>query len=151
MGARTGRHLVTAAIVAALFVPAALDRDDFPLATYPMYSRERADVVSIATAIGVTETGEERTLGLRAIGDTDDPLIAAGELRAVIRKGEADRRCAEIADRVADRGDDDPTAEVLVVTERHDVVDHVRTGDGFRDRTVHARCVVVAGEGEDAS
>ncbi len=135
---------MTAGVVAALFVPVLLDRDDVPLATYPMYSRERADVVAVTTAVGVTADGEERTLGLGVIGDTDDPLIAVGELRAAVRNGDADRRCAEIAGRVGDAD----TVEVLVVTERHDVVDHVRTGDGFRERTVHARCAVSAEPGE---
>ncbi len=144
VGARTARHLVTATVVAALFVPVALDRDDFPLATYPMYSRERDDVVAVTTAVGVTVDGEERTLGLGVIGETDDPLIAVGELRAAVRNGEAGRRCQEIAGRVGD----DATVEVLVVTERHDVVEYVRSGDGFRERTVHARCDVGGGASE---
>lgn len=140
VGTRTVRHVVTVVVVGVLFLPVVFDRDDFPLATYPMYSRERADVVSLTTALGVTPDGAERTLGLDTIGETDDPLLAVGELRAAIRNGEADRRCTEIAERVS--GGDHPIAEILVVTERHDVVDHVRTGDGFRDRTVHARCDV---------
>ncbi|MEM1335790.1 MAG: hypothetical protein AAGG08_20270 [Actinomycetota bacterium] len=137
MGARA-RHAVTAGVVALLFVPVALDRDDFPLATYPMYSRARAEVTSIVTAVGVATDGGERRLGLRAIGATDDPLIAAGELRSAIRAGDADRRCSEIAGRV----DDPAVVSVLVVTERHDVVEHVRSGDGFEERIVHASCPV---------
>lgn len=129
---------MTAAVVAALFVPVLLDRDDFPLATYPMYARQRADVVAITTAVGVDASGGEQRLGLSVIGQTDDPLIAVGELRAAIRAGQADRRCAEIAGRI----DDEAIVRVLVVTERHDVTDHVESGDGFRDREVHAECVV---------
>lgn len=139
MGAR-GRHLVTAAVVGALLLPVALDRDDFPLATYPMYARQRAEVVSITTAIGLRADGSDTTLGLDVIGETDDPLIAVGELRAAIRAGDAERRCAEIAARVNDR----TVTTVLVVSERHDVVEHVRDGDGFQDRTVHAECRVEA-------
>ena len=72
MGAR-GRHLVTAAVVGALLLPVVFDRDDFPLATYPMYARQRAEVVSITTAVGVRADGSEPTLGLGAIGDTAAP------------------------------------------------------------------------------
>lgn len=134
--------MLTVAIVTLLFVPVLLDRDDFPLATYPMYARQRAEVVAITTAVGVDATGGEQRLGLGIIGQTDDPLIAVGELRAAVRVGEADRRCAEIARRV----DDPSIVGVLVVTERHDVVDHVKSGDGFREREVHAECDVPGGQ-----
>ena len=50
---------MTAAVVAALFVPVVLDRDDFPLATYPMYSRERDDVVCPAACIDHHTPGVE--------------------------------------------------------------------------------------------
>lgn len=129
-------------MIGLLLVPVALDRDDFPLATYPMYSRERDDVVRLTTAVGLTTDGDDRRLGLDVVGDTDDPLLAVGELRAAVRRGEADRRCAEIAQRVASAQRLEDVVEVLVVAERHDVVEHVRTGDGFRDRTVRARCPV---------
>lgn len=132
-------------VIAVLLVPVLLNRDDFPLATYPMYARERAEVVSITTALGIDGDGDEHELGLGVIGETDDPLIAVGELRAAVRAGGADRRCLEIAG----RADPARTRRVIVVTERHDVVEHVRDGDGYRDREVHAECEVPANGATD--
>ncbi len=140
---RRGRILVTATVVAALVAPVALDRDGFPLSTYPMYSSARGDQVSFATAQAVDPEGGASTLTLGVIGESDDPLVVAGELRDAIGDGRAGRRCADIAERAA-RWDGLPPATVAieVVVERHDVVAQVEGGASLVDRTVHARCEV---------
>ena len=59
----------------------------------------RGDAVTFATAQAVDAEGSASELSLRVIGDSDDPLIVAGELRSALREGRADARCIEIADR----------------------------------------------------
>ena len=109
---RRVRILVTAGVVGALVGPVVLDRDSFPLSTYPMYSRTCGDAVTFATAQAVDAQGSASALNLRVIGDSDDPLVVAGELRRALREGRADARCIEIAERAGlgwapgrDRGD----------------------------------------------
>jgi hypothetical protein len=140
---RRARILVTAGVIGALVAPVVRDRDGFPLSTYPMYSRARGDAVTLATAQAIDPSGEVSTLTLGVIGDSDDPLIVAGELRDAIRDGRADERCAEIARRAQqwDRLPSDATS-IEVVTERHEVVARVEGGDSLLARTVHASCEV---------
>jgi hypothetical protein len=133
------RSLSVVGVLAALSAPVVFDRDSFPLSTYPMYARTRDREVSFVTAQGLR--GDDRVrLSPKVIGGSDDPLIVAGELRAALRRGEADERCREVADRVHD-----PTIEyVEVVTERHDTVVRLEGGDSLLGRTVHERCAVGA-------
>jgi hypothetical protein len=140
VGRRT-RILVTLGIIGALVAPVVLGRDGFPLSTYPMYSRTRGDAVTFATAQTVDAAGTTSMLTLAVIGDSDDPLIVAGELRDAIRDGRAAQRCEEIAARAARRRDL-PTGSVgvEVVTERHDVVARVDGEPSLLERTVHASC-----------
>ena len=131
--------------MAALVAPVVFDRDDFPLSTYPMYSRSRGDDVTFATAQAVDADGSVSTLSLAVIGASDDPLIVAGELRSALREDRAHERCREIADRARDW--DGLAADVVaieVVTERHDVVAQVVGEPSLLDRTVHARCGIEA-------
>jgi hypothetical protein len=123
--------------------PVVLDRDGFPLSTYPMYSRTRGDVVTFATAQAVDVDGSVSTLTLGVIGDSDDPLIVAGELRDAIRTGRADDRCEEIAARAVVWGGLPPDAtSIEVVTERRDVLAQVEGTPSLLERTVHASCEV---------
>jgi hypothetical protein len=140
---RRARILIAAGVVGALIAPVVLDRDGFPLSTYPMYSRARGDAVTFATAQAVDASGMVATLTLAVIGDSDDPLIVAGELREAIRDGRAQQRCVEIALRAAEWDGLAPgTATIEVVTERHDVVAQVEGASSLLDRTVHASCPV---------
>jgi hypothetical protein len=140
---RRARILITAGVVGALVAPVVLDRDGFPLSTYPMYSRSRGDAVAFATAQAVDSSGMVTALTLAVIGDSDDPLIVAGELRDAIRDGRAQQRCLEIALRAAEWDGLPPdTATIDVVTERHDVVAQVEGASSLLDRTVHASCAV---------
>ena len=127
-----------------MLYPVAFDRDSHPLSTYPMYSRARAQESTIATAFGLGPDGEPQRLTPTLIGDSDDPLVVVGELRADIRAGRADDRCAAIADRVAGRDGLD-VVTVEVVTERHDTVARVRDEPSLLEREVHAECRVGGG------
>jgi hypothetical protein len=133
--------VVTVTVFGALVAPVVLDRDSFPLSSYPMYSRTRDDAVTFATARAVDAAGVTSTLTLAVIGDSDDPLIVAGELRDAIRDGRAAERCEEIAARAARWGDlPAGSVGIEVVTERHDVVARVEGGPSLLERTVHASC-----------
>jgi hypothetical protein len=135
------RILITVGVVAALVAPVVLDRDGFPLSTYPMYSRARGEVVTFATAQAIDESGNVSTLTLGVIGDSDDPLIVAGELRDAIRNDRAEERCEEIAQRAAIwSGLPADDVRIEVVTERRDVVEAVDGGQSLIERTVHASC-----------
>jgi len=133
-------------VVAAMVAPVALDRDSFPLSTYPMYATARPPEVSLPTAVGVDDTGTAHRLSLGLIGASDDPLIVAGDLREAIARGDADDRCDDIAQRLADAGARSDSGQQLVAVEvtveRRDVVAHVRDEDSLVDRTVEARCPV---------
>jgi len=135
---RAVRSTAVVGVLAALVAPVVADRDSFPLSTYPMYARNRSTEVSFVTAQGVRGDDDLVPLSLGTIGDSDDPLVVAGELRAAIRRDEADERCREIAARV----DDDNIEHVEVVTERHDTVVRLEGGESLIRRSVHAQCEV---------
>lgn len=126
-------------LVALLIAPVLFDVDDYPLSTYPMYSSARPADVDFVTAYGIDISGDTVRLGLDTIGGTDDPLIAAGELRAAIRSGNVAGRCVEIAKRIDPRSD---LVSVEVVTERHNVIDHTLGRPSIVKRQVHATCPV---------
>jgi hypothetical protein len=137
--------VVTTFVVALMVWPVVVDRDSFPLSTYPMYSRARPAEVTIPSAIGFDEAGGEHRLTLRVIGDSDDPLIVAGELRTAIAQGRAPGRCESIAARASDGlADELGLVRIEVVMERHDVVAQVAGEPSLLDRTVHADCAVEA-------
>lgn len=138
-----GRRLIaTAVVVAALIAPAILDRDGFPLATYPMYSQSRGAVVSVPTANGVTAFGQRVRLSLQIIGDSDDPLIVTALMRDIVAAGEpaSDSFCFDVANRAAAAGTD--VEHIELVTETHDVVDHTLGQTSLVSRQVHASCQV---------
>jgi hypothetical protein len=125
-------------VVGLLVAPALIDADDFPLSTYPMYSSTRSSEVSFVTARGVKANGAVVSLGLATIGATDDPLIAAGELRAAIRAGLADDRCEEIAARLGPSRRD--IVRIVIVTERRDAIEQTLGRTSLVERIVHASC-----------
>lgn len=136
---------MTGGVVAALVAPVLLDRDGYPLSTYPMYARARAESVVLATAQGIDGAGARQQLSAGEIGASDDPLIVAGELREAIARGRAEERCAEIAARVARRSAGAAASGVVtieIVTERHDVIARAGGDDSLLGREVHADCEV---------
>jgi len=141
---RSKRLALTAAVVAALFVPVVANTDGwFPLSTYPMYSRARGTETTFVTAQGLTDDGIRRDLTPSLIGASDDPLLVVGELRAVLAAGRGDQRCIEIVRRVATRDDYADVATIEIVAERHDNVARTRgDDDSLVDRDVRARCEI---------
>ena len=136
--------LVGIVAVGAVLVPLGRDLgdDSLPLSNYPMFTARRSQVTSIERAIGVAPDGTEHVLSPELTGGTVEVIHAAQTIVDAIRAGSADELCAEIAKRVAESGDAD-TAEVLVVTERFDIVAALDDDDPEPvDRRLHARCEV---------
>lgn len=139
---RRGRIIATGAVVAALVAPVAVDRDGFPFSTYPMYAYARGEHVALVTAQGITADGRTLPLGSAIVGQSDDPLIVAGELRQAVVDGRAPERCAAIAGRVARSDRYADAVAVEIASERHDVVARTSGEPSLLERTVHARCEV---------
>ncbi len=136
------RRLVTAAVLVALVAPVVFDRDSFPLSTYPMYSSSRGAESVLITARGLTSVGSSRELTPTLIGDSDDPLVVVGRLRAALSVGRGDVRCAEIAERVALRSEFDDVVVIEIVSERHDTVARTLDQESLIGRDVRATCEV---------
>ena len=130
---------ITLAVLLALLIPVALQQDDHPLSTYPMYARTRSNIVTFATAQLVDDAGRRSSLSLATVGASDDPLIVAGELRVAIANGAADRRCREIAARLDPSG---RHGSIEVVTEQHDTIAASDGRPSLLGRRRHARCEV---------
>ncbi len=128
------------AVVVVGAVPLVLDRDSFPLSTFPMFAADIDRTPSIDTAVAVRGDGSIERLSPADIGGTTVVNQAASVVTTAIVDGRADELCAAIAGRVGGAGSA-PIA-VEVVTERYDAV---RWFDGERtpiERVVHARCPV---------
>jgi hypothetical protein len=137
------RAWTAAALVIALtgVVPVALDRDSFPLSTFPMFSADIDSTQSIATAVAVRSDGSTVRLVPEVIAGTTIVNQAVTVVADAIASGRADRFCTEIAGRVA-AGAPPRAVAVEVVTETYDAPAWF---DGDRQpvaRQVHARCEV---------
>jgi hypothetical protein len=127
------------AVVVVGAVPFVLDRDSFPLSTFPMFAADIDRTQSIDTAVGMAADGTTIRLTPAEIGGTTVVNQAASVVTTAIVGGRADELCATIAARLMSGAG--PVA-VEVVTERYDAV---RWFNGDRtpvDRVVHARCAV---------
>ncbi len=130
------------AVVAVLFPLArGLTRDSFPLSNYPMFTHNPRDLTGFQRALGVTAGGEEVVLSPQLAGGTVEVIHAAQTIATALRQGRGAELCAEIAARVAESGS--PAVEVLVVTDRFDIIDGLRADDPQAvDRDVHVACEV---------
>jgi hypothetical protein len=130
---------VAVAVLVVGVVPFALDRDSFPLSTFPMFAADIERTQSVDTAVAVDAAGAVIRLTPAEIGGTTVVNQAASVVTTAIVGGRAGDLCTTIAGRV---GGQPGAAAVEVVTERYDAV---RWFDGDRtpiDRIVHARCPV---------
>jgi hypothetical protein len=127
------------AVVVVGAVPFVLDRDSFPLSTFPMFAADIDRTQSVDTAVAVGADGGVIRLTPAEIGGTAVVNQAASVVTTAIVGSRAAELCATIAGRLA--GESAPVT-VEVVTERYDAV---RWFDGDRtpvERVVHARCPV---------
>ena len=123
--------------IVVLVSPALREHDSFPLSTYPVYASARPREATFVTARGQGADGSTRRLSIDVIARTDDPLIAASRVADAVAAGQADELCSAIAARAPS-----DIVAVLVVRERHDVVDGARGKDSLLQREELARCAV---------
>jgi hypothetical protein len=129
-----------AAVVAGtalLIAPAVRDHDSFPLSSYPVYASARGREATFVTVHGQGADGSVHRLSMDVIARTDDPLIAASRVADAVSAGRADALCAEIAGRASS-----DLVAIVVVRERHDVVDGATGEESLLQRDQLARCPV---------
>src|SRR4051795_3468085 len=81
-------------------VPFALDRDSFPLSTFPMFAADIDRTQSVDTAVAVDAAGGVIRLSPAEIGGTSVVNQAASVVTTAIVGGRTDELCATIAGRV---------------------------------------------------
>lgn len=135
--------LLVGAVVAPGVVPGA--RDDFPLSTYPMFSRKRPDTMWAATARGVTRDGRRTQIAAADIASSE-PMQALSTLKRALNGGPRAARalCREIAARVAR---DPELVAVELRWERYPVIDYFLGETEPRAVRRVARCGVSEGDG----
>jgi hypothetical protein len=129
---------VAAIVVVVGVVPLALDRDSFPLSTYPMFSSRRSSTESVDTAILVEGSGGTTRLDPSDIAGTDEVILAAVAVSDALRDATADLLCDDIVVRVGDRMP--PGARVRIVTETYEAIGWYRGDRTPLSTVVHAEC-----------
>jgi len=117
--------------------------DSFPLSNYPMFSFPRHRVEDLSSVVVQMPDGTIKRLSSQLISGGSETTLASVTVINAINRG--DGGAGELCKEVAQRLDDKPDlagGEVLVVTERWDVVDYLQGGRVPEDRTVHAQCPV---------
>jgi hypothetical protein len=141
VGVRTrARAVALGCVVVVGVVPVALNRDSFPLSTFPMFASKRTSSETVDTAVAVADQRVWR-LDPQRIGGTDEVIQAAATVSDAIAAGHADRLCAEIARRVSTAGPREATA-VEVVTEQYDSIGWFAGDRTPLARVVHAHCPI---------
>ena len=91
---------VAVAIVGVGVVPFVLDRDSFPLSTFPMFAADIDRTQSVDTAVAVDAGGGVIRLTPAEIGGTTVVNQAASVVTTAIVGGRADELCTTIAGRL---------------------------------------------------
>jgi hypothetical protein len=115
--------------------------DGFPLSTYPMFATARPRRLTMSYALGVTRTGERRTLRPRLIGSGE--VLQAYMIVGKAVQGGRDAQlalCKSIAAKIRASGDED-IVTVRIVTGTHDALD-VLLDDKLGRETEKVRCQV---------
>ena len=88
-------------------------QDGFPLSYYPMFSAKREDIVRCTYLVGLTATGERRSIPYCYAG-TGGLNQVRRQLRRLARAGEGQAVCAAVAERLAARHEGSLTEVVTV-------------------------------------
>jgi len=117
--------------------------DSFPLSNYPMFSFPRHRVEALSSVVVQMPSGEIKRLSSQLISGSSETTLASVTVTNAINSGDGgtDELCKTVAQRLEGKPDL-AGGEVLVVTERWDVVDYLQGGRVPEDRTIHARCPV---------
>ena len=134
--ARRARWITTAILVVValpgILALVGVDHDDFPLSTYPMFARPRAETTTLSGAIAVTADGTEARLDPQTISGSPEPLLAKALIDDALG-GDAGPLCRRLLGRV-------DGATVLLVQERVRAVDHYLGADDATERVRTVDC-----------
>jgi hypothetical protein len=134
-------RLIGAGIVAVIgVVPLVLDRDSYPLSTYPMFSSRRTSIEPVHTAVLVDSDGTIDRLSPTQISGNDEVIIAAQLVYESIGHDGGVILCDDIARRIGGANTEGSTVEI--VTERFDAIDWYEGRRSPISRVVHATCRV---------
>jgi hypothetical protein len=129
---------VAAIVVIVGVVPLALDRDSFPLSTYPMFSSRRSSTETVDTAIVVDAAGDVIRIDPRDIAGTDEVILAAVTVSDALRDDTAVALCRDIVTRLDTRLPEG--AIVRIVTEKYDAIEWYGGDRTPLSTIVHADC-----------
>lgn len=133
--------VIVVAIVAVIgVVPLMLDRDSYPLSTYPMFSSRRTAIEPVHTAVLVDSEGEVTRLSPTQISGNDEVIIAAQLVYESIGRDGGVLLCDDIARRIGEPPS--PSANIEIVTERYDAIAWYEGRRSPISRVVHASCGV---------
>lgn len=133
------RAAITIAIALLILSPLARPRgwDDFPISSYPMFSRsDLGNVVALAHALVVHADGT-RTPAPPSLVGTAEPMVATAIVNRAIINGTAAELCATIAGRATDG------TAVEIALSTYDTRSYF--AEKKREpvsRVVHARCAI---------
>ena len=121
----------------------AAHRDSFPLSNYPMFSFPRHRVEALSSVVVQMPSGEIVRLSSQTISGGSETTLASVTVINAINRGDTgtEELCHDVAQRLEGNASV-AGGEVLVVTERWDVVEYLQGGRVPEERTVHARCAV---------
>ncbi|HMK12323.1 MAG TPA: hypothetical protein VK461_12115 [Acidimicrobiales bacterium] len=119
--------------------------DSFPLSNYPMFSFPRHRVEALSSVVVQMPNGEIERLSSKLVSGGSETTLASVTVINAINRGDGgtNELCQQVAQRLAGKPELQG-GEVLVVTERWDVVDFLQGDRTPEDRTVHAQCAVPA-------
>lgn len=132
------RAWAVSTIVVLGVVPLALDRDSFPISTYPMFSTRRSTREPVDTALFIDSSGHEVILDPPTIAGTDEPIIATVMITNALNDGTADHFCLDIAGRLGP----DRVGRVEIVTVVYDALGWFEGDHQPISRVVHTSCDV---------
>jgi hypothetical protein len=140
-------HYVAFVAVAALVLSPTLgpvQKDDFPLSPFAMFSDDKDANTTITQAIGLRADGSELVLGPRTLG-TDEVLQAKETLARVPRSPRKAQQdfCRELAAKLATQADFASLTQLEVRTVTYETLAYFKNPVAPpKKKTVHVRCEV---------
>ena len=132
--------VVSLVAILVVLLPAWVERDSYPLSTYPMFSYPRDRVAVVDSAVGYDATGRRMRLTPTIIGGGSEVIHAAVTVSTAIAQRDTDALCQEIAARGASRRP--ALVRIEVVSEAHDVIAYFEGEETPASVVVHSSCEV---------
>jgi hypothetical protein len=121
-----------------------IDVDGFPLSTYPMFAYPKGRVVSVTSALAVSDGGASAPIPPRYVANAETMQAIRTLLAASRRSRESLELCRAIAGRLhtASAPELHDAQHVEIVTGRVDAIDYLAGRATLSSRQLHARCDV---------